>query len=145
MMALSSDGKVYSWGTKSNGNLGLGGSTSSRTQLRPAPLAGAIAGKTVVYMGVNNTHVVLLTDESRTLELGPQRHLRLLGDAGDLCGKIRKFPPVDTVVRIRHMARLGRLTRSLPRMYGERERICEYETTSYPSTAYLALLSKKAL
>lgn len=68
-LALTSDGRVYSWGANSSGQLGTGNNVNSK-----APVAvrtdGALSGKTVIAISAGLAHSLALTSEGRVVAWG---------------------------------------------------------------------------
>ncbi|MGH7217887.1 MAG: IPT/TIG domain-containing protein [Candidatus Microsaccharimonas sp.] len=92
-VALSSDGKVYSWGEGAYGRLGEGSTAD-----RPTPVAvdasGALLGKTVVAITVGRMHSLALTSDGSVYAWGYNSE----GQLGDSSSNDRHTPvPVYTV------------------------------------------------
>jgi prepilin-type N-terminal cleavage/methylation domain-containing protein len=79
-VALSADGKVYSWGWGSSGQLGDGTPmTHNNVQTRPVEtvMSGALAGKTVTQISAGYYHTLALTSDGQVYAWG-------LGEYGQL-------------------------------------------------------------
>lgn len=68
-LALSSEGKIYAWGSGSTGQLG-DGSTSSSSSPVEVDMTGALAGKTVIAIAAGYVHNLALTDEGQVYSWG---------------------------------------------------------------------------
>ncbi len=69
MLALGTDGKVYSWGANSTGQLG-DGSGLSHSDIRPVSTAGALSGKTVIAIAAGGGHALALTNDGQVFGWG---------------------------------------------------------------------------
>jgi alpha-tubulin suppressor-like RCC1 family protein len=75
-LALTSDGKVYSWGANFGGQLGLGDTTDRST---PQLVQGALAGKTIVSISAGLAHALALASDGTVYGWGNNLY-RTLGD-----------------------------------------------------------------
>jgi len=77
-LALTSDGRVFTWGHNNNGQLGNASTTDS---LVPVAVNGALAGKTVVAIASGGDHCLALTSEGQVFAWG----LNVYGQLGNGC------------------------------------------------------------
>lgn len=75
-LALTSEGKVYSWGANYSGQLGLGDTTK---RLTPQLVQGALAGKTIISIASNAGHSLVLASDGTLYAWGNNFH----GELGD--------------------------------------------------------------
>jgi len=68
-LALTSDGKVYAWGSNANGQLGNGATTNSLVPVAVTD-AGALAGKTVTAIAAGNGYSLALTSDGKVYAWG---------------------------------------------------------------------------
>lgn len=81
--ALTADGKVYSWGSNSSGQLGDGTTTPSNEPVAMV-MNGALAGKTVITLAGSNQHGLALTADGKVYSWGENFGGQLgLGDTTD--------------------------------------------------------------
>ncbi|KAK7862054.1 hypothetical protein R5R35_011478 [Gryllus longicercus] len=73
-LALTDDGKVYSWGDGDYGKLGHGNCT---TQKQPRLIGGILSGKMVKYIHAGYRHSAAITDEGELYTWGEGDHGRL--------------------------------------------------------------------
>jgi len=75
-LALTSDGRVYSWGYNSSGQLGNNSTTPSNV---PLAISGTLAGKTVVAIAAGERHSMALTSDGLVFTWGGNNY----GEIGD--------------------------------------------------------------
>lgn len=81
--AITSDGKVYSWGANDSGQLG-DGTTTARNQPVAVNMSGALAGKTVTAISTNHVYTLALTADGKVYSWGANFGGQLgLGDTAD--------------------------------------------------------------
>lgn len=68
-VALSSDGRVYAWGSNSSGQLG-DGTTANRSSPVAVNVSGVLAGKTVTAIATGRNHTLALTSDGRVYAWG---------------------------------------------------------------------------
>ena len=78
LLALTADGRLYSWGSNDWGELGLGTAGSSGAKALPT-LVSALADKTILNMATSGYHVVALADDGKQWTWG----LGVNGQLGD--------------------------------------------------------------
>ncbi len=72
-MALTSDGRVYAWGANDWGQLGITSPSYSKDPIA-VPMAGALAGKTVIAIAAGWTHSLALTSDGQIFAWGWNGH-----------------------------------------------------------------------
>jgi E3 ubiquitin-protein ligase HERC2 len=77
-VALSKEGKVYTWGKGEHYRLGHG----SEEHVRYPKLVEALNGKVVTALGVGSMHVIAITEDAEVYGWGRNEQ----GQLGDLCG-----------------------------------------------------------
>ncbi len=90
-LALSRDGVLYAWGANSAGQLGTGGTDTTRRPMK-VNMTGALAGKTIIQIAAAGEHAVVLTDEGRLYTWGRNSY----GSLG--IGSTENVVPVPTAV-----------------------------------------------
>lgn len=68
-LALTSEGKVYAWGSNYSGTLGNGTTTDSNVPVA-VNMSGVLAGKTVIAISAGYGHALALTDEGKVYGWG---------------------------------------------------------------------------
>jgi len=76
-LALSADGKLFTWGWNNYGQLGNGTSVAFTNVPVAVDMTGVLAGKTVVALGVGNMHSLAVTADGKVFAWG-------LGGDGEL-------------------------------------------------------------
>lgn len=90
VLALTSDGHIYTWGDNSSGQLGNNSSTASTVPVA-VTVSGALVGKTVVAIAAGGNHSLALTSDGMVFSWGQNSY----GQIGD--GSITSRPaPVPT-------------------------------------------------
>ena len=90
-LALTDAGEVYSFGTSSNGQLGLGTRILETTQ--PLKISSvANGGHTIVRLSCGENHSALVTSEGKLLTFGDGRHGKLCLDVETLTNHYTPVP-----------------------------------------------------
>ena len=96
-MALTSRGEVYSFGTSSNGQLGLG----TRILETPQPLKiASIGNHKIVRISSGENHTALVTEDGKLLTFGDGRHGKLCLDVETLTNHYTPVPSTRFRVRL---------------------------------------------
>lgn len=69
VIALDSDGKVYSWGDNISGQLGNGTTTDSNIPVA-VNMSGVLAGKTIIAVSAGSSHAIALSSEGKVYTWG---------------------------------------------------------------------------
>ena len=69
-LALDSDGKVYSWGYDSNGQLGDGGTNTNQSSPVAVDTSGVLAGKTIVAISAGSAYSLALDSDGKVYAWG---------------------------------------------------------------------------
>jgi len=91
-LALSSDGKVVSWGLNTNGQLGDGTNTQS-TEPVDVNVMGVLAGRTVVAIAAGSSHSLALCSDGTVVSWG----LNTYGQLGNSSNDMSNVPVAVTV------------------------------------------------
>ncbi|MCF7826663.1 MAG: choice-of-anchor D domain-containing protein [Candidatus Marinimicrobia bacterium] len=81
-LALTTDGKLYTWGRNNEGQLGNGSTDSSSVPVE-VDMNGALAGKTVQAIAAGGQHALILTTDNKLFSWG-RNDQGQLGDASEV-------------------------------------------------------------
>jgi alpha-tubulin suppressor-like RCC1 family protein len=86
-LALTSDGKVFAWGSNAYGQLGNGSTVNSSVPVAVSA-SGLLAGKTVVAIAAGGSHSLALTSDGKVFSWGENNTLPVaMSASGALAGK----------------------------------------------------------
>ena len=97
-MVLTESGDVYSFGTSSNGQLGLG--TRILESAEPLKIASISGHHTVVGISCGENHTALVTQDGKLLTFGDGRHGKLCLDVETLTNHYTPVPSSRFRVRL---------------------------------------------